>query len=384
MRTLREIGEHFGTDKVTLHRFDSVYSKLFSEFRDREITLLEIGVAGGASLRMWEEYFPRARIIGIDFEPQCLAHQGGRRQVIIGSAADPHFLNRSVESIGSPLDIIIDDGSHLMRDQQTAFSTLFPHIRPGGWYVVEDLETSYYPKFGGGVPGMDGTMIAYLKSLLDYQQHAYHNTSDPLFSKRSSSVNWTPLVPLECRSFRGSELVIDGAHRITASGINPVSDIYLARYRARPGMPGLRLNVHPESGGAGPGRVENGNFALTQMVLRLHGSDWSRTLPMRLATASFEQDGCPAPSVLSPDTSSSWAIYPDVQSEQSLSLVLAGRTEAEPAELTVILRQASVPFHNIRRFSLDATDSDLLFRADGQPMIAGLCFYPNIAFIQRG
>jgi hypothetical protein len=60
------------------------------------------------------------------------------------------------------------------------------------------------------------------------------------------------------------------------------------------------------------------------------------------------------------------------------------QTPSGQAVVTLVLRQASVPFHNIRWFSLSATDSDRLFRADGQPMIACLCVHPNIALIQRG
>ena len=77
-----------------------------------------------------------------------------------------------------------------------------------------------------------------LKSLLDYQHHAYHGDSIRLFTGTSDAVSWSPLVPIECRSLRGSEMRLDSDSWINASAINPQYDVYLARFRARPGMTG--------------------------------------------------------------------------------------------------------------------------------------------------
>jgi hypothetical protein len=126
-----EIGKKTGTDKCSHHQYHFCYEAHFEWFRDAPINLLEIGVSSGASLRLWEEYFPSARIFGIDCEESCRKHASNRSKIFIGSQEDPKFLRDVVAQTGA-LDIVIDDGSHMMKAQQTSFMELFPFVKIGG------------------------------------------------------------------------------------------------------------------------------------------------------------------------------------------------------------------------------------------------------------
>jgi hypothetical protein len=135
---LDRIGVLQHTDKACLeHDYLRHYDEIFSRYRDKEITLVEVGVAFGSSLRMWERYFPKATIVGIDIDPRCQNHAGGRRIVEIGSQADAEF----VRSIGNKYrpNIVIDDGSHRADHIQCTFEAMYPFVEPGGYYVVEDI-----------------------------------------------------------------------------------------------------------------------------------------------------------------------------------------------------------------------------------------------------
>jgi hypothetical protein len=85
--------------------------------------------------------------------------------VRIGNQADPAFLAHVVEEFGVP-DIVLDDGSHLM--EPTLASFRFRHRRTdrNGIYAVEDLHTSYWPEFGGGLR-REGSFIELAKTLID-------------------------------------------------------------------------------------------------------------------------------------------------------------------------------------------------------------------------
>ena len=74
---------------------------------------------------------------------------------------------RVAEASGGHFDVVVDDGGHSMEQQLTSFRVLFPLLRPGGIYVIEDLDTSYQEFFGGGPPGKAGTTVAFLKELID-------------------------------------------------------------------------------------------------------------------------------------------------------------------------------------------------------------------------
>lgn len=143
------------------------YEHYFTEYEDKfknvnPKRILEIGVQTGGSLRYWNNMFPDCEIIGVDIDKSCLLHSNKSKniKVIIGNQEDPKFL----ETLGE-FDIIIDDGGHTMNQQLVTFKTLFPKLSPGGWFVIEDLHTSYWPEFGGGVGKL--TTIEFLKSLID-------------------------------------------------------------------------------------------------------------------------------------------------------------------------------------------------------------------------
>ena len=113
------------------------YQHHFAQFREAPINLIEIGIAGGSSLRMWRSWFTRATIVGVDVDPDCRRHAMDRVQVEIGSQDDPGFLANLVQKY--PPTIIIDDGSHQAHHIIFTFERLFPSLLSGGIYVIEDV-----------------------------------------------------------------------------------------------------------------------------------------------------------------------------------------------------------------------------------------------------
>ena len=129
--SLDSIGILYGTDKSSLvHGYLPHYEKIVGHLRDEKFNLIEIGVQDGASLRTWQAYFRKARIIGVDIAPSCKSHAGGRIHVEIGSQEDDIFLTRLAEKY--PPTVIIDDGSHRPDHQIFTFKCLFPKLAPGG------------------------------------------------------------------------------------------------------------------------------------------------------------------------------------------------------------------------------------------------------------
>ncbi len=149
------------------HAYTTGYFALFAPLRERGLALLEIGVASGASLRMWEDFFPNARIFGIDEDPAAARHASARARIFIGDQVDADFLAKVVLETG-PLDVVIDDGSHHPDHQLASLRALFPHLRDGGVYVIEDLGCSFLPRYGPSAGlGNPGSAVEYLKRLLD-------------------------------------------------------------------------------------------------------------------------------------------------------------------------------------------------------------------------
>lgn len=166
------VASHHGRLLNKWKHYFEIYDRHFAHLRDREISILEIGVESGGSLELWRSYFgPRAKIVGADINPKCKAFESpgtSGTSVRIGDQGDTAFLAQLASEFG-PFDIIVEDGSHRHDHQIVAFKALFPHLKPGGFFCCEDLCTSYWDdEFNGGVRKA-GTGIEFYKELIDEQ-----------------------------------------------------------------------------------------------------------------------------------------------------------------------------------------------------------------------
>jgi len=140
---LDDLALKYGTDKGSSdHNYCPHYERYLAPRREDPLTMLEIGVWEGASLHMWREYLPNATIVGLDKYDRDVQIDGV--EIHIGDQDDAAFLNRVAEIAGA-FDVIIDDASHISSKTIRSFELFYPHLKPGGLYVIEDLQTSYDP-----------------------------------------------------------------------------------------------------------------------------------------------------------------------------------------------------------------------------------------------
>jgi hypothetical protein len=143
-----------------------VYERHFAGFRNKSLTFLEIGVARGGSLPMWQRFFgPYAKVLGIDHDEKCKNHEAPGIFVRIGDQGDEAFLQSLIDEFGAP-DVVLDDGSHRMDLTAKSFEFLYPRMPKNGIYMVEDMHTAYWEEFGGGVSKPE-TFINKCKGYID-------------------------------------------------------------------------------------------------------------------------------------------------------------------------------------------------------------------------
>ena len=141
----------YDTDKIR-HGYLDVYDAILAPWVDKEITLLELGVYRGGSLKLWRDYFPRGAIVGTDSKLPPHFRPGERIQVFEGHHGDKRFLCEVANKTAPDgFDIIIDDASHIGEKAKRAFWYLFDHhLKPGGLYAIEDWGTGYLDNFPDG------------------------------------------------------------------------------------------------------------------------------------------------------------------------------------------------------------------------------------------
>jgi hypothetical protein len=162
-KSLTELANYHASDKGTsgpsntwpVHNYTDVYDAYLNPLRERSLTMLEIGLgvtgenwhsaivhgrnSGGASLKMWYDYFPNATIFGLDINP-CPYLDNDRIKTFVGRQGEREELEEFSKANGNPrFDLIFDDGSHRPDDQQISLDYFFKLLKPGGIYFIEDM-----------------------------------------------------------------------------------------------------------------------------------------------------------------------------------------------------------------------------------------------------
>jgi hypothetical protein len=147
--------ERHGTDKSC---YAALYHALFKHLRRYRLRLLEVGIGTlvpdapssmvgwctpgyrpGGSLRAWRDYFPHAEIHGIDIQPDTQFDEPGITTHLCNSLDDEATARLARRLGAGTFDVVIDDGSHFDRDQLTTLRNLYALVKPGGFYIIEDV-----------------------------------------------------------------------------------------------------------------------------------------------------------------------------------------------------------------------------------------------------
>jgi SAM-dependent methyltransferase len=150
-----------GSDKPQAYL--DLYWRLMPD-TEREIDLLELGVATGGSLLYWADRYPHGRIVGLDLAPPEIEHP--RIRTVRGDQGDPY----SLDACGSHFDVIIDDCSHLGTLTEISYNHLWPKLAHGGIYAIEDWGTGYWSDWPDGAEYREGHtsgMVGVIKHLVD-------------------------------------------------------------------------------------------------------------------------------------------------------------------------------------------------------------------------
>lgn len=140
MDNLSKLGKKYGTDKIGKHNYLPVYYEMFKDRRKDIWKVIEIGIAEGASLFMWRDFFPNAWVYGADNDKARVdAVRSYRMTTLLCDQTSPDDLRALLEVTGGDIDLVVDDGSHDPADQVFTCLTVMPLLKKGAVYVIEDV-----------------------------------------------------------------------------------------------------------------------------------------------------------------------------------------------------------------------------------------------------
>jgi hypothetical protein len=187
------IGKKYGTDKITHHGYHRFYPQYIEKYREftEDYGMIEIGIQDSNSLRTWLEYFPRPFIYGIDIK---LSKKGERYEIFPVDQSKKTLLDSFKPKVSHKIFFIIDDGSHIPEHQILTFNEFFKDLLlPGGTYIIEDIETSYWKR--NGLYGYQtryginhqNSAIEVFKKVVDFVNNEFLSTQD--YQSLMSSLN---------------------------------------------------------------------------------------------------------------------------------------------------------------------------------------------------
>lgn len=164
---------------IKIESYFTVYENIFERFIDKPIVFIEIGVLNGGSLFMWRDFFGnKAKIIGVDLNPEAKRWQDYGFDIFIGDQSDPGFWNQVVKKYPQ-IDIVLDDGGHTYEQQIMTTEILKAYIKDDGLIVIEDTHTSYQNGFGFKCV----SFMKYVQKKVDQLHFRYKNLNKKNFEK---------------------------------------------------------------------------------------------------------------------------------------------------------------------------------------------------------
>lgn len=171
------------SDKVTTHTYEIMYGQYLLPYyrKNPKMKMLEIGLGcdmsygPGASVAIFKKLFPAAEIWEGEFNAKCVekARKNGMLDginTVTGDQNDVTVLDRWIEQSGGDFDVVIDDGGHTNCQIWTSFLKLWPTVKPGGLYFIEDMQVakSDHYKDGSSALCAEGTNVPdKLKGFID-------------------------------------------------------------------------------------------------------------------------------------------------------------------------------------------------------------------------
>ena len=171
--SLDELADKYGTDKggdvnknfskkEELNNYTPLYQKFFSRDKNNYRLVFELGIGSnnldtpsnmgsngkpGASLYMWQEYFPNAEIFGADVDKRILFNENRIKTYFVDQYSTESIKKMWVEIDRNNFDLIIDDGIHDYKGNVNFFENSIQYLKKGGLYIIEDVNNIYVENF---------------------------------------------------------------------------------------------------------------------------------------------------------------------------------------------------------------------------------------------
>ena len=127
-------------NKIQAHGYSPIYQKFFEPFKNKSINILELGsFYGNASAAMFF-YFKNASIYGADINPDMFKYKSKRIKTLYVNSSSRDSIDYNIIKKNISFKIIIEDASHMLKDQIISLFMLFKTLQSGGLFIIEEID----------------------------------------------------------------------------------------------------------------------------------------------------------------------------------------------------------------------------------------------------
>ena len=126
--------------KIKAHNYAKYYEKFLEPFKNKKNTILELGSFYGNASAAFYFYFKNSKIFGADLNPDMFRYNSNRVESFFVNSGSEDSIKSNKFLMNNVFDIIVEDASHMLKDQIISLFLLFPKINSGGIIFIEELD----------------------------------------------------------------------------------------------------------------------------------------------------------------------------------------------------------------------------------------------------
>ena len=126
--------------KIQAHGYSRFYEDIFNPIKDEVLNIIEIGSFYGNASAALFFYFKKSKIYGADINPDMFRYKADRLEKLFVNSSSLSSIQKEIINKKIKFDIIIEDASHMLKDQIISLFYLFPSLNKGGYFIIEELD----------------------------------------------------------------------------------------------------------------------------------------------------------------------------------------------------------------------------------------------------
>ena len=178
--------------KITAHGYAKFYEDLFKPIKDKHLKILELGSFYGNASAALFFYFKNSLIHSADINPDMYKYKGSRLKNFFVDSSSRESIIKNILNQDTEFNIVIEDASHMLKDQIISLFMLFPKIKKGGIFIIEEIdfpEKKEDMRIGQNMPDLK-TILKKIQSNEDFDTEYINKNEKEYFISNVSSISF--------------------------------------------------------------------------------------------------------------------------------------------------------------------------------------------------